>query len=131
MSELDWGPRRPVGVSWAGVLLFLLGLFQLVALVAALIIDAEALLADAAFAFAVVFNLVFALLQLVAAVGIIRLGRGWRLFGVVLAAVGAVLQALNIVGAGDESVLILVNAGFTLAYVAIFVLLLRTGPAFD
>ena len=131
MSDVDWGPRRPGSVSWAGVLLFALGAFQLIALVAALVLDASALITGAAYAFAVVFNLAFALLQLVAAVGIIRLGRGWRVFGVVLAGVGAVLQALNIVGAEGETVLILVNAGFTLAYVVIFVLLLRTGPAFD
>ena len=130
-DDLDWGPGRPTAVSWAGVLMFLLGLFQLAILVIALVLDAPTLLQEGADALAVVFYLAFAVLQLVSAVGVIRLGRGWWIFAVVLAGLGAVLQALNLVGAGGEMVLILVNLAFTLVYVVIFVLLLRTGPAFE
>jgi len=131
VSELDWGPRRPAAVSWAGVLLFLLGAFQLVVIVVALVLDARALLTGPAFAFAVAFNVLFALLQIAAAVGVIRLGSPWRTFAMALAVVGALMQALNVIGADGDPVLIGVNAGFTLAYVLIFVFLRRSGPAFD
>ena len=131
MSDLDWGPGRPAGVSLAGVLLFLLGAFQLVVIVVALVLDARALLIGPAFTFAVVFNILFALLQIAAAVGVIRMGRSWRSFAMALAAVGALMQVLNVFGAGGDIVLIAVNLGFTLAYVLIFLFLRSTGPAFE
>jgi hypothetical protein len=130
-EDLDWGPKRPAAVSWAGVLLFLVGLVQLLLLVGALVMGAAEILIDAAWAAVVVWELVFALLEIVTAVGVIRLGRGWRVFGVALAGVGAVLQSLKIVGAEGDPILIGWSGTFTAIYVVIFVLLMRSGEAFD
>ncbi len=130
-DDLDWGPKRPAAVSWAGVLLFAVGLVQLLLLVGALSVGACDILIDEAWAVAVVWELVFALLEIMTAVGIIRLGRGSRVFGVALAAVGAVLQSLRIVSADGDPILIAWSGTFTAIYVVIFVLLMRTGEAFE
>ena len=130
MSDLDWGPGRPAAVSWAGVLMFLLGTFQLVVMIVALILDARALLLGPAFAFSVVFILVFAFLQIVAAVGVIRLRASWRTFALGLAAVGAVIHTLKLFGGGD-ALLMGVKIALAAAYIAIFESLRRSGPAFE
>ena len=125
MSELDWGPRRPAAVSWAGSLLFIVGAIQLFLVTLALILDPALLLSTVSFAIAVVFEVLFALCQLAAAVGVIRLGRPWRTFALALAGVGAVLQGLRIFRASGEPGLLVWNLGFTLVYILVFVLLLR------
>ena len=131
MSELDWGPRRPAAVSWAGVILFLVGLVQLGLLVFALVLDAHALLDGPAYTFSVLFILTFSILEVIVAVGVIRLGRASRTFAIVLAGVGAILQGLHLSAADGDSLLIGLNATFLLAYLVVIFLLLRTRPAFD
>jgi hypothetical protein len=125
MSELDWGPRRPAAVSWAGSLLFLVGAIQLVLVTLALILEPALLLSTVSLAIAVIFEILFALCQLAAAVGVIRLGRPWRTFALALAGVGALLQGIRIVVAIGEPGLLAWNLGFTTVYVLVFLFLLR------
>ncbi len=130
MNDVDWGPRRPAAVTWAGILMLSLGAFQLIVMVAALVVDARSLLLGPAFTVSVAFIVVFAVLQLVAAVGVLRLSRAWRMFAMALAGVGALIHALKLFGDGD-ALLIAVKIGFALAYVLTFEFLRRSGPAFD
>ena len=125
MSELDWGPRRPAAVSWAGSLLFLVGAIQLVLVTLALILDPGLLLSTVSLGVAVIFEILFALAQLAAAVGVIRLGRPWRTFALALAAVGALLQGIRIIRAIGEPGLLVWNLAFTTVYVLVFLFLLR------
>ena len=130
-EPVDWGPRRPTAVSWAGVLMFFLGVAEAAVIVVVMVLDADALLATMEMTVAAAFVLVRALLQAVAAVGVIRLRNPWRIFGVGLALVAAVIQATNVAGSWpEEPPLAAVNAALTAVYVLILMLLLRTRDAF-
>jgi hypothetical protein len=125
MSELDWGPRRPAAVSWAGSILFLVGAIQLVLVTLALILDPGLLLSTLSLAIAVIFEALFAVCQVAAAVGVIRLGRPWRTFALALAGVGALLQGIRIIRFVGEPGLLAWSLAFTAAYVMVFLFLLR------
>ena len=131
MTEpVEWGPRRPPAVSWAGLLLFAVALCQLIAIGVALLLDSQALFETPEYTIATAFVLAFGVLQLPAAVGVIRMGSGWRLFAIGLAVVGLVLQAANVAGAGGEPILVAINSAFALAYLVVLVLLFRSRDAF-
>ena len=131
-EPVDWGPRRPTAVSWAGVLMFFLGLAEATVLIVALVLDADALFATTELWVATVFVLVRAILQIVAAVGVIRLRNPWRIFGIGLALVAAVVQATNVAGSWpEEPPLAAVNAALTVLYLLIVSLLVRTRDAFS
>ena len=130
-EPVDWGPRRPTAVSWAGVLMFFLGMAEAAIVVVALALDADALFATTQLQVATVFVLVRAVLQVAASVGVIRLRNPWRIFGAGLALVAAVIQATNIAGSWpEEPPLAAVNAVMTALYLLILLLLLRTRDAF-
>ena len=130
-EPVDWGPRRPTAVSWAGVLMFFLGVGEAAVILIALALDADALFATTELWVATLFVLVRAVLQVAASIGVIRLRNRWRIFGAGLAFVAAVVQATNIAGSWpEEPPLAAVNAVLTALYLLILLLLLRTRDAF-
>ncbi len=129
-DELDWGPARPPAVSWAGAFLLLLGLGQLGALGAAVVLDRDALIgaeADRLVTFAVAG--LFAL-QLLLGVGVLRLWRGTFSLGLVVALLGLGLQGIGLAPPPDPLAVVALNAALSAGYLIVIVLLVRGRAAF-
>lgn len=129
-DELDWGPKRPPAVSWAGALLFLLGLAQIGALGAALVLDTDALFSSRGDR--IVTGSVAALfaLQVLAGVAVLRLWRWWRGVAMVLSVAGIALQGAALAGPPDLPLLVGINLGLAALYLIVFVMLARSRGAF-
>lgn len=137
--------QRPGGVTFAAVLLIILGslslLFGLLFGLAAALIggsDLGPLGGAAAGALAVVGILVIALgvVQLIAGIKVLKLSNGWRITGIVFSCIIGALIALGLVGslAGEDQVAsaasIATNVAFLVAYFVIVILLGKNGEAF-
>jgi hypothetical protein len=129
-DELDWGPRRPPAVSWAGGLLFLLGLGQLGAVAAALLLDSDAFFAGRADRIVTGSVLFLFALQILAAIGVLRLWRWWRGFAMLLTVLGMALQGANLAGPPDRAVVVGVNIALAALYLIVLLLLARSRAAF-
>jgi hypothetical protein len=129
-DDLDWGPRRPPAVSWAGGLLFLIGLAQLGVVATALLLDSDAFLAGRADRIVTGSVLLLLGLQVLAAVGVLRLWRWWRGIAMLLTVAGIALQAANLAGPPDSPVVVAVNAALGGVYLIVLVLLARSRSAF-
>lgn len=129
-EELDWGPSRPPAASWAGALLLILGVGQLVLLATASLLDREALLGDrAALLVTASAGGLFAL-QVLAAMAVLRLWRWWRGIAMVLCVLGLAVQVANLAGPPDRPIVVTVNAVLAVAYLLVLVLLARSRDAF-
>ncbi|MGH2692530.1 MAG: hypothetical protein ACRDHM_08510 [Actinomycetota bacterium] len=129
-DELDWGPRRPPAVSWAGALLLLLGLGQLGLVGTVLFLDADAFLAGKADRIVTASVLLLFALQALAAIGVLRLWRWWRGIAMLLVAAGIVLQGANLAGPPDRPIVVALNLGLAGLYVIVLLLLARSRSAF-
>jgi hypothetical protein len=129
-EELDWGPSRPPAVGWAGALLLLLPLGQLGVLAWALLVDPDALLATEADRIVTISVASLFGLQMLAAVGVLRLWRGWRGIAMLLVLVGIALQAANLAGPPDRPTVVAVNLALAGLYLIVLVLLARSRSAF-
>ncbi len=129
-EELDWGPKRPPAASWAGGLLLVLALAQLGALATATLLDSDVFLGGRADR--IVTSSVAALLglQILAAVGVLRLWRWWRGIAIVLCVLGAAIQGANLAGPPDRPFVVTINIVLAVAYVMVFTLLARSRDAF-
>lgn len=129
-EELDWGPKRPPAVSWAGALLLLLGLAQLGALAAASVLDTDALFSSRGDR--IVTGSVAALfaLQVLAGIAVLRLWRWWRGIAMLLSVAGIALQGAALAGPPDPAVLVGINLGLAGLYLIVFALLARSRGAF-
>ena len=129
-EELDWGPRRPPAVGWAGVILLLLGLGQLGLVGTALLLDADALFSGSADRIVTGSVLGLFALQVLAAIGVLRLWRFWRGIAILLATAGLALQVANLAGPPDRPIVVGVNLGLAALYLIVLVLLARSRSAF-
>lgn len=129
-DELDWGPRRPPAVSWAGSLLFLLGLGQLGVVAAALLLDSDAFFAGRADRIVTGSVLFLFALQVLAAIGVLRLWRWWRGIAMLLALLGLALQVASLLPPPDLLVVVVVNSALAGLYAILLLLLARSRAAF-
>jgi hypothetical protein len=129
-EDAYWGPRRPPAVSWAGGLLLLLALAQLGAFGAALILDVEALFESRGQRIVTASVLGVLAFQVLAAVGVLRLWRGWRGIAMLLCAVTFALQVVGMLGPLPDPVVVAVNLSLAALYLVVFVLLARSREAF-
>ncbi len=131
MSEdLDWGPRRPPAVSWAGAVLLLLGLAQLGLMGTALLLESDAFLDGRADQIVTASVTALFAMQVLAAIGVLRLWRWWRGIAMVLALAGIALQAANLAGPPDRPVVVGLNTALGVLYLIVLVLLARSRSAF-
>jgi len=129
-EELDWGPSRPPAASWAGGLLLVLGLGQLVLLGTAALLDQDAFLGERAESIVTASVGALFALQVLAAIAVLRLWRWWRGIAMVLCVLGLAVQVANLAGPPDRPIVVGVNAALALAYVLVLVLLSRSRDAF-
>ena len=129
-DDLDWGPRRPPAVSWAGGLLFLIGLAQLGVVATALLLDSDAFFAGRADRIVTGSVLLLLALQILAAIGVLRLWRWWRGIAMLLTVAGIALQAANLAGPPDSPVVVAVNVALAGLYLIVLLLLARSRSAF-
>ncbi len=129
-EELDWGPKRPPSASWAGSLLMLVGVAQLGALGTASLLDGEALIQGEGTRIVTASVAALLALQILAAVGVLRLWRWWRGIAMVLCVLGAAVQAANLGPPPDLLPVVALNAALAFAYILVFILLARSGDAF-
>ena len=129
-EELDWGPKRPPAVSWAGGLVLVLALAQLTAIGTATLLDSDVFLH--ARADRIVTASVGGLLglQILSAVGVLRLWRWWRGIAMVLCVLGAAIQGANLAGLPDRPFVVTISVVLAVAYVLAFALLARSRDAF-
>ena len=131
MSEdLDWGPKRPPAVSWAGSLLLLVGLAQLGALGTASALDRDTLLKGVGEQVVAASVAALLALQVLAAVAVLRLWRWWRGIAMALCVLGLALQGISLGPPPDPVALVATNAALGLAYLLVFVLLAKSKDAF-
>jgi peptidoglycan/LPS O-acetylase OafA/YrhL len=126
---MDWGPKRPPSVSWAGGLLLLLAVVQLGAFGLAVFLDTGALFATREHQIVTASVLALLALQVLAALGVLRLWRWWRGIAMVLSALGIALQGVNLAGQPDEPVVVGINIGLGALYAIVFLLLARSRTA--
>ena len=129
-EELDWGPRRPPAVGWAGAILMFIGLAQLALVGTALILDSEALFSGRADRVVTGSVLSLFALQVLAAIAVLRLWRFWRGIAMFLAAAGLALQVVNLAGPPDRPVVVGANLALAALYLVVLVLLARSRNAF-
>ena len=129
-EELDWGPSRPPAASWAGSLLLILGVGQLVMLATASLLDREALLGDRATVIVTASVGGLFALQVLAAMAVLRLWRWWRGIAMVLCFLGLAVQVANLAGPPDRPIVVTVNVVLAVAYLLVLVLLARSRDAF-
>lgn len=129
-EELDWGPNRPPAVAWGGSLLLVVSIVQLGALATASLLDGGSLLGGRAERLVAASVAVVFALQLLAAVGVLRLWRWWRGIAMVLCVMGVALQAVSLSPPPDLPVVVAINTALALVYVLVFVLLARSREAF-
>ena len=129
-DDLDWGPRRPPAVSWAGGLLFLVALAQLGVIAAALLLDSDAFFAGRADRIVTGSVLLLLALQILAAIGVLRLWRWWRGIAMLLTVLGIALQGANLARPPDRAIVVGINAGLAGLYAIVLVLLARSRAAF-
>jgi hypothetical protein len=129
-EELDWGPSRPPAASWAGALLLILGLVQLVMLGTASLLDQDAFVEDRATLIVTASVGALFALQVLAAMAVLRLWRWWRGIAMVLCVLGLAVQGANLAPPPDLLIVVLVNAGLAVAYVLVLILLARSRDAF-
>lgn len=129
-EDLDWGPKRPPAVSWAGTLLLLAAVAQLAALGMASALDRGAFLGDRGALVVTVSVGALLALQVLAAVGLLRLWRWWRGIAMALCILGLALQGANLASPSDPAPVVAINAALALAYLLVFALLARNGDAF-
>ncbi len=129
-EELDWGPSRPPAASWAGGLLLVLGLGQLVMLGTASILDREALLGERPLLIVTASVGTLFALQVLAAVAVLRLWGWWRGIAMALCVLGLAVQVANLAGPPDRPIVVGVNAALAVAYLLVLVLLSRSRDAF-
>ena len=131
MSEdLDWGPSRPPALSWAGALLLLLSLGQLAALATAVILDRGSLIGGEADRVVTLAAGGLFGIQLVVAVGVVRLWRASLSLGVLVSALGVSLHGVGLAPPPDPPAVVAVSAGLTAAHLIVIVLLVRGREAF-
>jgi hypothetical protein len=129
-EELDWGPKRPPAVSWAGSLLLLAGVAQLGALGTASLLDGRALLGGQGARIVTASVAGLLALQVLAAVGVLRLWRWWRGIAMALCLLGAALQGASLAPPTEPLPVLAINAALALAYLLVFTLLARSRDAF-
>jgi peptidoglycan/LPS O-acetylase OafA/YrhL len=129
-EELDWGPKRPPAASWAGALLVLLGVVQLVMLATAAVLDRDAFLGDRPVLIVTASVGALFALQVLAAMAVLRLWRWWRGIAMVLCVLGLAVQVANLAGSPDRPIVVTVNAVLAVAYLLVVVLLARSRDAF-
>jgi hypothetical protein len=129
-EEVDWGPKRPPAVGWAGALLLLLALAQLGAIVVALLLDVETLFSSDAERIVVASVLGLLALQVLAAIGVLRLWRWWRGIAMLLGFLGLVVQAVNLGPPPDRLVVVVINVALAGLYAMVLLLLARSRSAF-
>jgi hypothetical protein len=129
-DDLDWGPRRPPSVGWAGALLFLIALAQLGVIAAALLLESDAFFARRADRIVTGSVLGLLALQVLAAVAVLRLWRWWRGIAMLLTVLGIALQAANLAGPPDSPVVVAVNVALAGLYLIVLLLLARSRSAF-
>ena len=129
-DELDWGPSRPPAVSWAGALLLLIAGVQLGLVGVALMLDVDSFFERQADRLVTAAVLGLFALQLLAAVGVLRLWRWWRAIALFLSGAGLALHVANLAGPPDRPEVVAFNAGIAGLYLVVMVLLARSRSAF-
>jgi hypothetical protein len=129
-EDLDWGPKRPPAVGWAGALLSLIALGQLGALVAALATNSEALFSSDAERIVTGSAMGLFALQLLAGIGVLRLWRWWRGVAMVLCFLGLAVQVVNLGPPPDRVVVVVINVALAGLYAIVLLLLARSRSAF-
>ena len=125
-EELDWGPARPPALSWAGGLLVLLALVQLLIVAPAVILDLDAFVERDVDLWVTVGVVGLLALQVIGGIGVLRLWRGWRAIAGLLALLGSGLHGANLAGAPDPPAVVAFNAAAAGLYLIVLTLLVRS-----
>jgi peptidoglycan/LPS O-acetylase OafA/YrhL len=128
-EELDWGPSRPPAAAWAGSLLLLLALGQLGAFGTAMILDSAAFFEAEPERIVSASVMAFFGLQLLAAIGVLRMWRWWRGIAALLCLAGVALQGAALAGPPDPPLLVGINLGLAGLYLIVLTLLVRSRGA--
>lgn len=110
--------------------MLILAIAQLAALATATLLDSDAFLRGRGDLIVTVSVAALFGLQLIAAVGVLRLWRWWRGIAMVLCVLGAAIQGANLAGPPDRPVVVTINLALAFVYVLVLVLLSRSRDAF-